>query len=242
MRRDEVLTLWLKWRKPIPLEEAARWLGLPEHVTLDLTRVGLLTAEHGPDVDESSRWMFSKGELDRYYRGTMGRLTHLGHIHTSDLTKAARALSAVGLSAADILKYVADGELKCASYRKSPALADLIFDRFDIDALLKEPKSGSGLLCCKSVACRMGVETWTFLRWLDAGLLSPALKYAYEEYFDPHQIDDFLANHVFSRKAAQILGVEVEALQDLVWEGQLDPVWGSELQGYIAKICGADCQ
>jgi hypothetical protein len=230
VRRDEVLTLRLAWRKGISLEDAARWLGLTKSIVVDLVRVGLLTAEHGPDEDGCRQWTFSKQNLDRCYgEVAKGVRTH-GPAYSS-LAEAARTLAGLGLKVADILKLVADGKLQAWSCTPSPALAKLSFGFSDIDALLQGPELGKELLNSEKVAHRLGVESWTFFRWVIAGLFSPVVRYAYEEYFDPDEIEGFLAEHISSKEAAGALGVEVAELEGWFWEWGLEAVTGTGVDG-----------
>jgi DNA-binding transcriptional MerR regulator len=226
VRRDEVLILRLAWRKGISLEEAAKWLGLTRSVVVDLVRVGLLTAECDPNVDGSSQWMFSKQDLDRCYCEVTARARSPGRGYSS-LPEAARALSACGLRVADILKLVVDGQLECWSHTQSPALAKLTFTISDVATLLKRPWQGVRLLDGEEAAHRLGVESWTLSRWVGKGLLSPTVRYAYEAYFDPEEIDRFLADHIPSKEAAEMLGLGVKEMEMWHWHWGLRAAKGT---------------
>jgi hypothetical protein len=230
VRQDEVLTLRLAWRTPISLEDAARWLGLTKSIVVDLVRVGLLTAECGPGEDGDRQWMFSKQDLDRCYCEVTRGVRTRG-AGCSRLAEAARTLSIFGLRVADILRLVADGKLNCWGHTEAPALAKLYFDYSDIDALLEGPELGKGLLNTEKAAHRLGVESWTFFRWVSAGLIPVAVRYAYAKYFDPDDVDSFLADHVSSKEAAEMLGVEVTRLEARYWEWGLEAVTGIGMDG-----------
>jgi len=230
VRRREVLTLRLAWRKPISLEDAAKWLGLTRSIVVDLVRVGLLTAQCNPNVKGSSQWMFSKQSLDRCYCKVTTRVRSPGRGY-GRLAEMARVLSAHGLRVADILKLVVDGELECWSHTESPALARLTFGISDVATLLKSPGPGLGLLDGEQVAHRLGVGSWTLSGWVAAGLLSPTVRYAYETYFDSEEIDSFLADHISSQDAAEMLDVEAEGLEVWYWEWGLEAVKGTGMDG-----------
>jgi len=230
VRRDEVLTLRLAWRKAISLEDAAKWLGLTRSVVVDLVKVGLLTAECDPNMDGNSQWMFSKQNLDRCYCEVTARARSPGRGYSS-LPEAARALSARALRVADILKLVVDGQLECWSHTQSPALAKLTFTISDVATLLKRSGHGLGLLNDEEAAHRLGVESWTLSRWVGKGLLSPTVRYAYEAYFDPEEIARFLADHVPCKEAAEMLGLEVKELEAWYWNWGLEAASGIGMDG-----------
>ena len=230
VRRDEVLTLRLAWRKGISLEEAAKWLGLTKSIVVDLVRVELLTAEHDPNMDGSSQWIFSKQNLDRCYCEITRRVRSSARGY-STLAETARTLSALGLRVADILRLIADGELRCWSDTESPALARLTFGISDVETLLKSPGPSLGLLDGEEVAHRLGVGSRTLSGWIDDGLLSPTVRYAYEAYFDSKEIDSFLTDHISSKDAAEMMGVGAEELEVWYWEWGLEAVKGTGMDG-----------
>ena len=67
-------------------------------------------------------------------------------------------------------------------------------------------------------------------------MFSPVVRYAYEEYFDPDEIDSFLADHVSSKEAAVMLGVEVEELEAWYWEWGLEAVTGTGVDGHALYL------
>jgi len=214
--------LRLIWRNPIPLEDAAKWLGLTKSIVVDLVRVGVLTAEGNPDHTGDSPWLFRKQNLDKCYSEiTRGVRSDAG---PTSLTEAARTLSVVGLKVADILKFVAQGKVRGWAPTKAPALAKLSFDYSQIDALLEKPGRSKGLLHSEFAARRLGVEHDAFFRWVIAGLFSPVVEYAYEAYFDPDDIDRFLADHITSQEAAEMLKADVVELEGWYFEWGLEAV------------------
>jgi len=192
---------------------------LTQSIVVDLVRVGLLTAECYPDQTGDGPWLFNKQNLDKYYT----KMTMRVHIGTgySTLPKAARALSVVGLKVADILNLIVQQELFCWATTNTPALACLSFDFEPIAALLEEPGSGRGLFGCEKAADRLGVKFLSLLNWMSAGLFSPKLYYACLPFFDPDDIDDFLAAYISSQAAAELLDVDVVELEELH-----DEKWG----------------
>jgi hypothetical protein len=229
VRRDELLTLRLAWRNPLSLEDATKWLGLTKSIVVDLIRVGLLTAESYPEQVDDRPWLFSKQSLDECYRAvTRGVIRGGGY---SRLAEAARTLSVVGLKVADILKLVAQGKLHCWAPSEAPALAKLSFDRSEIEAVLENPDYGKGLLSSEHAAYRLGVEWPTFFRWARTGLFSSVVTYAYDAYFDPDDIDAFLADHITSQEAAKMLEADVAELEGWYFEWGLEAVKGVDLNG-----------
>jgi hypothetical protein len=211
------------------LEAATKWLGLTKSIVVDLIRAGLLTAEPYPDQVGDRPWLFSKRSLDECYREvTRGVIRGVGY---SRLAEAARTLSVVGLKVADILKLVAQEKLHCWAPTEAPALAQLSFDRSEIEAVLENPQYGKGLLRSEHAACRLGVEWSTFFHWTRTGLFSSVVTYAHDAYFDPDEIDGFLADHITSQEAAEMLEADVVELEGWYFEWGLEAVKGVDLDG-----------
>ncbi len=138
LRQAEVMNLCDKWSEAVPLEDAARWMGLSEDEVVDLFEVGLLAAERGPDVEDGGEfWMFSKQAIEECLNKIERRL-YDNPYNKVNLTVAEEMLSDAGLDAAAILKCVADGDLRAYHHWRQPLdLGALVFRESDIRKYVK---------------------------------------------------------------------------------------------------------
>lgn len=237
VRRAEVRELRNKWANGISLEDAARYLGLPQRDTLDLVSAGLLFAEHGPEVDGSSHWTFSKQAVTECYSEVAkGLLCFTPGRAIIDLTGAAQMLSAVGLDVTGILQCVTNGELRGYLPGKLRGLGEVMFTKASIRVYLEKVKEERKWVIPKEIARRMGVTEPTLSRWIQAGLLSPVIVCGSACYFDPDAVKEFITGHVFDQKAAEILGVGVDKVRQWTREGQLKPVSGPGVDFYYRQL------
>jgi predicted site-specific integrase-resolvase len=225
VQRSGVMEMCSRWSDAISLQETAARLGLSEDVTLDLVDVDLLQAERGPSVDGSNRWMFSIEAVDQVLEDVATQLDSSRVRNMVDLTTAAKMLSIVGLNAARVIKCVADGEIR--AYGEPPLrLGALCFRRFDIRKHVEVVKAANGWLTRNDIARQMGVKVTVASKWISAGLLRPSVVCGSAFYFDSDDVEQFVADHVFSEKAAKILGVDRVVVQKWARNGRLKPVSG----------------
>jgi len=241
VRRAEVLELRKRWDEAISLQEAAEWIGVSDSIVLDMTRIGLLDAERGPDVDGSAHWMFGKGSIGACLESVAKHVLSVAKLplEVADLAAVARMLACVGLNAAGVIERVADGKLRCY-YPKpySTALSHLLFAKADVQECAAEIKAENGWISREQVAERMGVKHTVVTKWVDAGLLAPVAAclvgrqvHAGAQRFSREVVEQFVAEHVFSDEAAGILGVGRLTVQKWARNGRLKPVAGLEVCG-----------
>jgi len=232
VRQDEVLTLRLQWEEGVPLEDAVTWLGATKFLMLDLVKIGLLTLDETVDLNRIELLTFSKEDLDRCYcqltRGVRSPWSNRG-----PLAKTARALSVFGLKVADVFKLVADGKLHIWAPTDSPSVAQLTFDPEEVAALIKGPDLGRSLLDSEEAAQRLGVAPWTVFDWTATGYISAVLSYDFDKYFDPDELDEFMADYITSCEAIKIWGVEVEEVKTWCWDSDwgIKSVKGTSIDG-----------
>lgn len=232
IRRKELLELRERWREPVTLAEAARLLGVNRRLVVRMVQAGVLTAERGPGSDGGTRWMFSRqvldeflGELKPLIRRTSPEFTSSEH----DLAGAARAVAVVGLGAVDILKRVREGRLQAysrSSPLEVPVLAQLRFDKYEIDALVGEIRAERGWISRKDAARRLGIKPTVLSKWVRAGLLDYAATPGPAWHFDQEDVRRVIADHVFTDEAAEILGVGSDTVLRWARLGRLVPVVG----------------
>lgn len=232
VRQDEVLTLRLQWEKGVPLEDAVTWLGGTRFLMLDFVRIGMLTLDETADWNRIELLTFGKEDLDRCYcqltRCVSGPWSSRG-----SLAKTARALAVFGLKVVDVFKLVADGKLHIWAPTDSPSVAQLTFDPEAVAALIKGPDLGRKLLDSEEAAQRLGVDDWTLFDWTTKGYISAVLSYDFDKYFDPDDLDEFRADCMTSREAAEIWEVEVAEVETWCWDSDWDikSIKGTSIDG-----------
>jgi hypothetical protein len=233
VRQDAVLKLRLRWEGGVPLEDAAKWFGVTKLLILDFVKTGLLALDHSADLNRLDSLTFNKEDLDRCYCQLTKRVRNPWKTRSS-LVETARALSVFGLKVIDIFNLVADGELEVFALTDSPSLASLTFDPRNVEELLKGPGLGRRLVDSEEAARQLGIEFETLLRWIVAGQISPVLSYAFKRYFDPDELDEFIADCIPSHEAAKIWGVRTEDVESWSWSWDwgIEAVQGTSLDGH----------
>lgn len=138
--RSEVLAFRGKWNEPLPLHQAAWWLGLPVDITRDLAKAGVLVAERGLDEDDCGDCAISKQSIVDLWSAVIAE----AHVMSNPspelvaLQTAAQTVDAVGLNAAHLIQCVVARELR--AYRSmpgSPLLEGLLFSQQEIKVTFK---------------------------------------------------------------------------------------------------------
>jgi excisionase family DNA binding protein len=227
MNRTQVLELRSQWNEFVNRAEAAEWLGITERMVIDLVNVGLLVAERNPG-EGYPHWAFHKSALVDCMEKVLKCVEScvpdkIGEKGTFvDLAGAARMLFVVGLNAASILSYVAEGKLRAYfSADCDPKLTSLLFDRSDIQQCILSMKMENGWVSREDVTKLLKVKDITLARWVKFGLISPAAVYGSAQYFDWETIEAFIADHITTEEAANLLGVGKLTVQKWTREGRL---------------------
>jgi len=226
-----------RWVDGIPLDEAAKWLGLSERIVLELVRADLLFAECGPEIDGSRCWVFSKQAVTECcYEVTKHLRRYVPGCAMIDLGQATQMLLRLGYDEAHILKHVARGNLVGYLPTGSRGLERMMFCEGDVRAFLEGSKAEKGWMSDKEVGQQMGVKGSTVARWTESGLLSPVVVCDSACYFDQDTSKQFITEHVFIEEAAQIAGVEVDMVRKWMREGLLRPVSGPKVDFYYREL------
>lgn len=224
VKRIQVLELKSRWKEFVNRAGAAEWLGVTQSMVIDLVNVGLLAAERNP-AEGYPHWAFHKSALIdcmvKVLQGIENRVPD--EIDTFvDLAEAARTLFVLGLNAASILSYVAEGRLRAYfSADRDPKLTSLLFDRSDIQQCIEATKLENGWVSRKDVTSLLKVKDITLAQWVKLGLFSPAVAYGSAQYFDREIIEEFFANHITTEEAAKLLGVSKLTVQKWTRQGRL---------------------
>lgn len=241
VQRSDVLALHECWQRSISLDEAAQLLNLSPTITVDLVKIGLLSAERGPSVGDTYQWRFIPQALE----SCVSRIAE--HVRPSpqavsagaSLVQAAQILAPVGLNVARILKRVADGRL--TGYRATVddlRLGSICFAHNDLSHCIETIKAEHNWIARDDVLKQLGVKHTTLVRWVAAGLITPVAIHANAHYFNRDDVMTFWERYIKSDVAATIVGVGRIAIQQWVREGRFDKecVSGVHLDGYHAYL------
>ncbi len=240
VNRAEVLALRGRWNEFVNRTEAAEWLGITEHMVTDLVKVSLLVAEHNPEEGYSRR-IFSKSALVDCMEKVLNRVENCSSQMTGenasllDLAGAARLLFVVGLNAASILSYVAEGRLRSyLSADRDLKLTSLLFDRSDIQQCIESIKSENGWISRKELTKLLKVKDVTLTRWVKVGLISLGTVCGSAQYFNREAVEKFIADHITTEEAVEILGIGKLTIQKWARQGRFSEVCvsGPNIDGY----------
>lgn len=227
VNRAQVLELRGQWKEFVNRAEAAEWLGVTQSMVIDLVDVGLLAAERNPR-EGHPYWAFHKSALIDCMRKVLQHIENRvpDEIETFvDLAEAARILFVLGLNAASVLSYVAEGKLRASfSADHDPKLTSLLFNRSDIQQCIESTKLENGWVSRKDVTRLLKVKDITLARWVKFGLISPAVVYGSVQYFDRETVEAFIANHITTEDAAKLLEVGKLTVQKWARQGRLAEV------------------
>jgi predicted site-specific integrase-resolvase len=239
VRRAEVLALQKRWHAAVTRDEAAHLLGISRSVVVDMVSTGLLTAERTPGVDGAAHWLFHPQAIDECLDAVMS-VVHLSNASGNvSLMKATQMLTPMGVNAAALLRYVADGTLQAYRLPTEPiGLSTIQFDPADIRAYLDAVKAERGWLGRDEVTRCLGVKHTTLVKWADTGLLSPIALISNVSYFDRRVVEAFWQTYATSQEAADILGIKKLTVQGWVRQGRLTEccVSGPHLDGHHAYL------
>lgn len=231
-KREEVLALRQRWQNGLSPDDTCTWLGIHWQTVVKMAEMGLLTADRGPTADGLSIWLFNKEVVTDF----LGRLEAcLQLIEPASETKfvtlvtATKMLSYYAFDAAQLIGRVLNGQLP--AYRKAGDLlkvTDLRFVESDVRLLAEQIRQENGWIERREIVKRMGVRLQVVQKWIEGGLLSPCAMVRNKMYFDQKQtaVDQFIAGHVFTNEAAEILGFSPGAVRSWAKRGRLHPVSG----------------
>ena len=97
------------------------------------------------------------------------------------------------------------------------------------DGKVQAEAEEKGWVKYEQVAQRMGVDISSVLLWAGSGLLSPVGSSAH--YFEPDVVDEFVAGHILSREAAEILNIRKPLLRKWIRQRRLACVSGPSIDG-----------
>src|SRR5260370_13039323 len=203
-----------------------------------MVKSGLLGAELSPS--EGARyWRINKASVVDLMNALTERCLDVGK-HTSsvmELTNATRDyVMKSGLDSAQLLLQVRNGLVRIYHKEDQPIrIRSLLLDRSDIDESLKRFYAENGWVDRMEAIRLLRTHPKTLTRWVNSGILIMQ-KYKTSHVFDRRKIEEFLANHVRSKDAAEILGVDKKDVNVLARLGLLKAVSGPSIDGYSCHI------
>lgn len=241
--KTEVLDLCDQWNESIIRSEAALWLGVTEEMITNMVKAGLLQAEFRPS-DGFPRWLFSKSSIIRLLENLAEHVRcSSAQEHTESLlislTEASRLVFIVGLDAVSILQRVIEGKLQAYKTEEDKlSLISLLFRRADIQQCIEAVKAEKGWISREETTKLLGVKDNTLTRWVKFGLLTPSIIHKHVQFFDKVVINQFIAEHIISGEAAQILGIGKLTVQTWARIGRLAEagVSGPNIDGHHAYL------
>ncbi|MCB0164816.1 MAG: helix-turn-helix domain-containing protein [Anaerolineae bacterium] len=208
------------------LSQTVACLGGSKEVVLGMVRLGLLTADAGPDVDAGQQWFIARASVTQLKERLATMTGEINMDYSFDLAAAARLLAVVGLNAAGVVALILNGKLP--AIWDQTKLSGLHFREGDVRAVLAAIKQKNGWLSRAEVAARFGVKVTVISKWVRAGLLIPVTSHVNAQYFALATIEQLAQDHIFSNEAAKILEVGVDVVQKWARKGRLKPIAGGD--------------
>jgi excisionase family DNA binding protein len=235
VKREDVMALRDKWEQAIDIKEVMDWLGLSKKTVLNLVRIGLLTAQQSNA--KGSHWKFSPSAvtacLERIVQGTscyvidkVGNAQNMISLREASLILYEK----LSLGGAEFtLQQVAENKLRAYfPTNQKLRLGNLLFSRVDIDAYIETVKAEKGWIERGEVASILGTGKASLSAWTKAGLISPTAICANIHYYDRKTIENLRFDCVTVAEAAKVLGVQREAVRNMMHQGRLKVLMGPD--------------
>jgi len=232
----EVEELKRQWNGGLTLSETVTQLGLSETILAELARTGELAVLRKP-LEGSASWLLDPASVEDYAVRYLQNVTILAS--ESDqckgligLTRAAQMLGPVGGSVITIVSRIAQGKL--TAYMLEDGLrgaSSLLFDKGDVSDASEQIKAENGWYDAADIAKLLHLKRTVIDKWIGNGLLTPIATPGLARYFDRDAVQKFIAEHVFTEEAAQILGISAASLRAWIRGGRLKAVSGADIDG-----------
>jgi DNA-binding transcriptional MerR regulator len=225
------------------LAQAATYVGVSEESVLSLIEAGLLAAEGGPGMNESSIWTFDVEALDASLEAILGavpvrQMSDEGSGPDElSLSDARRIVSWQGVKLPDLLGEVESGALQAYRDIEAAGLRQVWFERGTVLSWLSHRKQPEGreLLTAEQVRELLSCKPETLRRLGETGLLVPVEekqvgKQTHTRY-DAADVEAFRARYVTTEGASEILRVTQLTVQRWTRDGRVSAVSGPEIDG-----------
>lgn len=236
--RSEILALQASWLDSISLAAAAELMGAPQKVIPSMVRLGLIQAEPGPS-EGILKWRINKSSVVDLMNTLAERCLNIEKNTSSmmDFSTASRFYAGrSGLDSMNLLLQARKGLIRIYYKKDQPIqIRSLFFDRLDIQESLTAFFAENGWVDKKEAIRLLRTSHISLTQWVNSGLILMQ-KYKISNVYDKKSIEEFLANHVRTKDAANILGVTVRDIYVLARAGLLKAVSGPSIDGYSYHI------
>jgi len=232
----EVEELKRQWNGGLTLAETATQLGLSETILAELARTGELTVLRRP-LEGSASWLLDPTSVEDYAVRLLQNVTMLAPESEQGkrligLTRAAQMLGPVGGNVITILSSIAQGKL--TAYMSENGLqgaSSLLFERADVSGAAEQIKAENGWYDAADIAKLLHLKRTVIDKWIGNSLLTPIATPGLAHYFDRAAVEAFIADHVFTEEAAEIMGIGDVTVQRWIRGGRLKAVSGADIDG-----------
>jgi hypothetical protein len=236
--RSEILALQASWLDSISLAAAAELIGVPQTLIPSMIKVGLIQAEPGPS-EGIRKWRISKSSVVDLLNTLAEISLEIGK-NTSSMMNFSSAskyyATKLGLESMHLLLQAKNGQIRIYYKRDQPIqIRSLFFDRSDIEGCQATFFAENGWVDKKEAMRLLRIAEKSLNLWVNSGLILMQ-KYKISNVYDKKNIEEFLANHIRTRDAANILGVNVRDINVLAHTGLLKAVSGPSIDGYRSPI------
>ncbi len=225
----------------LSLFEAAAYCQVSEEQVVALVTNGMLRAEHGPLLDATPTWSFTRDTLQQFLDTYLGHLPRLTASSPEDtllsLSQVLRVCSAVGERLPNVLQAVKQYLLAAYYDSEYIGVQGLSFKRGDVALYLKklhDAKERSTYTVeevCTLLHCKMPV----LQRWQQTGLLVPCKRETrgtkIRVWYAVQDVIMFRERYITSEQAAKLVECTVLTIQHWAKAGRLVAVSGSNIDG-----------
>lgn len=231
--RSEIVALLEGPCSSLGIVETTTLTGMSLKMVYGMVEVGLFSAELSPL------------EGYRYWRINQSSIMDIMNILASkcqvidkkspllvNLTTASRLyVTKSGFDSSYLILEVINGLVHIYLEKGQPLkVHNFLFDRSDIDASLARLYAQNGWINKIEAIKLLRTSLHSLYRWVDSGLLKMTRKMCF--VFDKKEIEEFLANYVTSKTAAETLGVDAKDVNVLAHMALLQTVSGRSVDGH----------
>ena len=231
LHRASVLQRLTEYEDTLTLTETADLFGLSDRVIVDLIQANMLEAVRGPTIDESMVWYVSRPAAYNLLKVIRQGTTKLPLLDMVPLRRAVQIVSAHDQNMLSVIERLLMHKMR--AFWMTNALPDIAVSAEDLQVWLAELREDRPFISRSQFAKQMKVKRLHIIdTWVASGLITP-LSDPNESpmYFKIEDVEQFMADHVWTDTAAQIMEVGKLTVQKWARHGRLHPVSGREVDG-----------
>jgi len=109
----------------------------------------------------------------------------------------------------------------------------LLFDPKEVQLHIRVVQEKEALISSSELCRRIGVQSSTLSRWVQAGWLTPIISYLIgASYFERHAVETFLASCLRQQDIPPAFGISAQTVKQWLQSGDLQPMTAPELAHY----------